>query len=93
MRSPNATFSRMVLGNGFGRWNTMPTRRRSSTTSVVGAETSSPETSMRPCVRTLGMRSFMRLNERSSVLLPQPEGPMMAVTLPLGIPSDTPLRA
>ena len=26
-------------------------------------------------------RSFMRLNERSSVLLPQPDGPMRAVIL------------
>ena len=35
----------------------------------------------------------MRLKERSSVLLPQPEGPMMAVTLWSGTSSDTCLRA
>ena len=48
---------------------------------------------MVPCVRTPWMRSFMRLNDLSSVLLPQPEGPMIAVTLPLGMSSETPLRA
>ena len=35
-------------------------------------------------MRTLSIRSFMRLTERSSVLLPQPEGPISAVTLPRG---------
>ena len=29
--------------------------------------------------RAPGMRSFMRLKQRSSVLLPHPEGPMTAV--------------
>ncbi len=31
-------------------------------------------------MRVLGISSFMRLRQRSSVLLPQPEGPMKAVT-------------
>ncbi len=31
-------------------------------------------------VRTLSIRSFMRLRHRSSVDLPQPDGPMSAVT-------------
>ena len=35
----------------------------------------------------------MRLNERSSVLLPQPDGPMIAVTLCAGIASDTDFSA
>ena len=34
-----------------------------------------------PSVRQPGIRSFIRLNERSTVLLPQPEGPMIAVIL------------
>src|SRR5438067_734865 len=29
-RGPYATLSKMLLGNGFGRWNTMPTSRRSA---------------------------------------------------------------
>ena len=32
-------------------------------------------------MRQPGVRSFMRLKERSRVDLPQPEGPMMAVIL------------
>ncbi len=35
------------------------------------------------------MRSFMRLKQRSSVDLPQPDGPMKAVTRRLGIFIDT----
>jgi len=37
VKTERPTFSKIDLGNGFGRWNTMPTRRRSSTTSVEGA--------------------------------------------------------
>ena len=33
----------------------------------------------RPVTDAVGTRSFMRLKLRSRVLLPQPEGPMMAV--------------
>ncbi len=33
-----------------------------------------------PLTRTPSIRSFMRLNTRSSVLLPQPLGPIRAVT-------------
>ena len=89
MWRPNATLSKIDLGNGFGRWNTMPTRRRSSTTSVEDARRSRSANRISPSVRTPGIMSFMRLNERSSVLLPQPEGPMIAVTLVFGISSET----
>ncbi len=34
-----------------------------------------------PSTRAPGIRSFMRLKARSTVDLPQPEGPMMAVIL------------
>jgi hypothetical protein len=44
----------------------------------------SPSSSMSPSMRTPSMRSLRRLTERSSVDLPQPEGPMSAVTLPRG---------
>ena len=32
-------------------------------------------------MRALGIRSFMRFRQRMNVLLPQPEGPMSAVTM------------
>ena len=37
-----------------------------------------------PVTEAVGTRSFMRLKLRNSVLLPQPEGPIMAVILMLG---------
>jgi preprotein translocase subunit SecD len=37
MRRPYATLSKMLFGNGFDFWNTIPTRRRSDTTSTAGA--------------------------------------------------------
>ena len=40
-----------------------------------------------------GMRSFMRLNERSSVLLPHPDGPMSAVMRCACTSSETPSTA
>ena len=57
----------------------MPMRRRTSTGSTLGAV--QVLTVIRDPPRDLGaaMRSFMRLNDRSSVLLPQPDGPMSAV--------------
>ena len=36
MLMPYATFSKIDLGNGLDFWNTIPTRRRSATTSVRG---------------------------------------------------------
>jgi hypothetical protein len=36
---------------------------------------------MVPVMRVLSMRSFMRFRQRRSVDLPQPEGPMKAVTI------------
>ena len=40
-------------------------------------------------MRALSTRSFIRLKERSSVLLPQPDGPMRAVIRLRGTLSDT----
>ena len=45
--------------------------------------------SSRPLTRTPSMKSFMRFIARSSVLLPQPEGPMIAVTCLAGMSSVT----
>src|SRR5262249_51186790 len=75
----------MLLGNGLGFWKTMPIRRRRETVSMSGPEISSPSKRISPSIRAPLMRSFMRLKQRSSVLLPQPEGPISAVILFLGI--------
>ena len=61
-------------------WKTMPTRRRTSMTSVVAALMSRPFTRMVPVIFTLSIRSFIRFRQRRRVDLPQPEGPMNAVT-------------
>src|SRR3990172_1393153 len=42
-----------------------------------------------PVTRTPSTRSFMRLRQRSSVDLPQPDGPMYAVTRCYGTDMDT----
>ncbi len=73
--------SKIDLGKGLGFWKTMPTRRRSSTTSTSGALMSWPSRRIFPSIRVPGMTSFMRLRVRMKVDLPHPEGPMMAVTL------------
>ena len=90
-RGPYKMLSRMLIGKGFGCWNTMPTMTRSSLGSV--AKISRPATSMVPSVRTIGTKSHMRLNVRRSVDLPQPEGPMNAVALFFGISSEMFLSA
>ena len=46
-----------------------------------------------PVARALGTRSYMRLNTRSKVLLPQPDGPMMAVIRFSGISKVTSCKA
>ena len=45
-----------------------------------GAYRSSSLNRTLPSTRASGIRSFMRLKHRNSVLLPQPEGPIIAVT-------------
>jgi hypothetical protein len=47
-----------------------------------------PSMSIWPSMRTPSMRSFMRLKQRSSVDLPQPLGPMKAVTCRAGCSSS-----
>ena len=41
-RGPYATLSKIDFGNGFGRWKTMPIRRRTSTGSMPGEYRSTP---------------------------------------------------
>src|SRR5512135_210597 len=83
----------MLLGNGFGFWKTMPMRRRSATGSVSGKVMSWPSNRSSPSIRQPEIRSFMRLKQRSSVLLPQPEGPIRAVIRFRGISISTDFRA
>jgi len=69
----------MLFGNGFGFWNTMPMCRRTSVGETSGPYRSMPWYSSVPVTRAPRMRSFMRLSDRSTVVLPQPDGPMNAV--------------
>ncbi len=85
-RGPYATLSNTVLGNGLGRWNTIPIRRRSSTGSTDGRNTDSPSKEMSPLRRVPGSSSWSRLIERRKVDFPQPDGPIIAVTA-LGLAS------
>ena len=81
----------MLIGKGLGCWKTMPTWMRREQASM--SKTSVPSSSTRPSWRTLGTKSHMRLNVRSSVDLPQPDGPMKAVQRFLGMERSMPLRA
>ena len=74
-----------LIGKGLGFWNTMPTRRRRSFTSIL-PYMSTPSSAALPVILTPGTRSFMRLSDFSSVLLPQPDGPISAETSCSGIP-------
>ncbi len=51
----------MDFGNGFGDWNTIPMRLRSSTRLAFGSYISVPSSSTEPSMRAALMRSFMRL--------------------------------
>jgi hypothetical protein len=69
-----------IVGNGLGRWNTMPIIRRTATGSTVDAYRSVSSSSTLPSTRAPGITSCIRFSVRSSVDLPQPDGPMNAVT-------------
>ena len=83
--------SKTLIGNGFGCWKTIVTRRRSEVGShrpdVVPSSLISP---VRVAVR---VSSVSRLSERSSVVLPQPEGPIIARTSPWRTGSETDFTA
>ena len=71
----------MDFGNGFHRWNTIPTRWRSDdgghrcAVDVLAIQLDGCR-----CARAPGMSAFSRLIDRRNVDLPQPDGPMSAVT-------------
>jgi hypothetical protein len=72
--------SKIDIGNGFGCWKTIDTRRRRLVTSIPS--TSSPSSRMRPPRPAPGVSSTSRFSERSSVVFPHPEGPISASTSP-----------
>src|SRR5579884_3803948 len=69
--------SKMDVGTGFGTWNTMHKRCRSARGSSV--KMFSPSSKTMPSTRVWRTVSCRRLKTRSSVDLPEPDGPMMAV--------------
>jgi hypothetical protein len=69
-----------IVGNGFGFWNTMPTERRDRhDVDRVVIEVEIVERDLAGGARP-GISSCMRLMQRTSVDLPQPDGPIIAVT-------------
>src|SRR5882724_1598986 len=80
-----------MVGNGVGRWNTMPMRRRSWTASMLGSYTSSPSSSTLPVIQPPSDSSCMRFRQRRNVVLPLPDGPISAVTVCAGKRIDTSL--
>ncbi len=92
--TPASTLSRIdIVGNGFGRWNTMPTWRRTSTGSTPGPYRLLPSMRTSPSTYAPGITSCMRLSVRRKVDLPQPDGPMKAVTVRGSMDSETPSTA
>src|SRR5215212_5757496 len=59
--------SKTLIGNGFGCWKTIVTRRRSRVGSIAVMSTSSSR--MRPLSRALVVSSVSRLSERNRVAL------------------------
>ena len=58
----------------------MPMCRRTATGSTLPPVMSCPWYRIAPVIVKPGMRSFIRFRQRMYVLLPQPDGPMIAVT-------------
>jgi hypothetical protein len=71
----------------------MPTLARISATSSFDVSRFSPSSMISPSARCSGYSSYMRLKVRSSVDLPQPDGPMKAVTFFSGMSRLMPFSA
>ena len=71
----------------------MPTWRRTSTGSTSAPYRSWPSITILPSTRAPGITSCMRFRERRNVDLPQPDGPMSAVTERAGMVIETPSTA
>ena len=79
--------SKTLIGNGFGCWKTIadPAAQLGDLERVdVLAVEQDPARS----ARRVGVSSVSRLSERSSVVLPQPDGPISASTSPWRTGSD-----
>src|SRR6185369_6529965 len=72
-----------------GFWNTIPTRRRSCIALTPEWYTSCPSSSTFPVIQPPSVNSCMRFRVRRKVDLPQPEGPINALTLLLAKVSVT----
>ena len=81
-RRPAATLSKTdIVGNGFGFWKTIPIARADRDDVDAGAvDVDARRAVTSPSTRAPGISSCMRLMQRTSVDLPQPDGPMIAVT-------------
>ncbi len=66
----------------------MPIFARISATLVCVSSRFSPSRTICPSARCSGYSSYIRFSVRSSVDLPQPDGPMNAVTFFSGISSE-----
>ena len=75
----------MLIGNGVGFWKTIPTLARKIEISVLVVNKFSPSRLIWPSARWPGYNSYIRLKVRNKVDLPQPEGPIKAVTLLRGM--------
>jgi hypothetical protein len=82
-----------MVGNGFGRWKTIPIWRRTSTGSTSGPYSDCPSIITLPSTRAPGITSCIRFSDRRNVDLPQPDGPISAVTERAGIVIETPSTA
>src|SRR5438105_6561995 len=67
----------------------MPIRRRSCTGSTASSYTSAPSSSTRPVTQPPSDSSCIRFRHRRKVLLPQPDGPITAVTVWAGKRMET----
>ncbi|MCY1525339.1 hypothetical protein D9M68_603150 [compost metagenome] len=84
-RSPKATFSNTVMwGNNAYDWNTSPTWRRLGGSRVI----SRSSTRMRPLVGAIRPATM-----RSTVVLPQPDGPSSDTNSPSFTDNETPAAA
>src|SRR5271163_1091740 len=82
-RTPATTLSMIDIGNGLGRWNTMPTLRRNSIRSR-SLKMLCPFNSTSPLYRCPETLSFIRFSLRRKVVLPEPVGPSKDVTARAG---------
>ena len=75
-----------MCGKRLNCWNTMPMRERTASRSVSGSQMSTPSTRICPL-----SGSSSRLTQRSSVDLPDPDGPITHTTSPWSTWKSMPL--